>query len=179
MLRPRHLSCPSSVTDAYCACRRPIALTENVGICNGKCYIKTMHWHVKTRDVGKLVSCTAYLIHILVAKHCGENWPIYDFFINRILPISSSSPPFFPGYLNQSEIVLIFHYHPTLVFLLMTPFFLFFFFFSLIFFLQTRTLSGFSFIESHSVQVCRYEHFITNMHIWQQAREKVCMNDRP
>lgn len=86
-----------------------------------------MHWHVKTRDVGKLVSCTACLIHILVAKHCGENWPIYDFFINRILPISSSSPPFFPGYLNQSEIVLIFHYHPTLVFLLMTPFFLLFF----------------------------------------------------
>lgn len=177
MLRPRHLSCQSSVTDAYCACRRPIALTENVGICNGKCYIKTMHWHVKTRDVGKLVSCTAYLIHILVAKHCGENWPIYDFFINRILPISSSSPPFFPGYLNQSEIVLIFHYHPTLVFLLMTPFFYFFLLLSH-FFLQTRTLSGFSFIESHSVQVCRYEHFITNMHIWQEAREKVCMNDR-
>lgn len=177
MLRPRHLSCPSSVTDAYCACRRPIALTENVGICNGKCYIKTMHWHVKTRDVGEtcFLHCLPYT-YILVGKHCGENWPIYDFFINRILPISSSSPPFFPGYLNQSEIVLIFHYHPTLVFLLMTPFF---FSSSLSFFLQTRTLSGSSFIESHSVQVCRYEHFITNMHIWQEAREKVCMNDRP
>lgn len=150
MLRPRHLSCQSSVTDAYCACRRPIALTENVGICNGKCYIKTMHWHVKTRDVEKLVSCTACLIHILVAKHCGENWPIYDSFINRIPPISSSSPPFFPGYLNQSEIVLIFHYHPTLVFLLMTPVF----FSSSLSFFYKRELSRV--FHSLSLILCRF-----------------------
>lgn len=113
-----------------------------------------MHWHVKTKDDGKLVSCTACLIHILVAKHCGENWPIYDFFINRIRPISSSSPPFFPGYLNQSEIVLIFNYHPTLVFLLMTPFFLLLFSPSFSFFFYKRELS--QVFHSLSLVLCRF-----------------------
>lgn len=128
--------------------------------------------------------CLALLASIYIGpKALRENWPIYGSFINRIPPISSSSSHFFPGYLNQSEIVLIFHYHPTLVFLLMTPFsYLLSFFLSLFcfFFLQTsKSLSGFSFIWVLFCAGCRYEHFITNMHIWQQAREEVYMNDRP
>lgn len=141
-----------------------------------------MHWHVKTEGCRETCVLHCLLLYILVPKHCGENWPIYGSFINRIPPISSSSSHFFPGYLNQSEIVLIFHYHPTLVFLLMTPFsYLLSFFLSLFFFfLQTsKSLSGFSFIWVLFCAGCRYEHFITNMHIWQQAREEVCMNDRP